>query len=289
MGQPMKKKRQSSKKSLSSKKLLSKDRTIFLVAEGTGETVTKIANAALAQFNREHVKIERHFGVVNKAHIRKIVAEAVDKKALVVFSIVEPVLEDYLVKEARRADIRAYDVIGDFIVQLSMFLGEKPMAIPGGQHILDETYYSRIEAINFAVKHDDGKTVQGLPLADLVLIGLSRTGKTPLSTYLAHQGWKVANVPLHPDMETPPELFDIDPGKVFGLMINVENLVRVRESRLEQLGLSSDAKYADPVKIADEIEWCEHFYEQNPKWRIIDISNKAIEEAAVKITNAYQS
>jgi regulator of PEP synthase PpsR (kinase-PPPase family) len=192
------------------------------------------------------------------------------------------------VKEARRADIQAYDVIGDFIVQLSMFLGEKPMAIPGGQHILDEAYYSRIEAINFAVKHDDGKALPGLTLADLVLIGLSRTGKTPLSTYLAHQGWKAANVPLHPDMDMPSELFEIDPGKVFGLIINVENLVKVRESRLEQLGLSSDAKYADPVKIADEIEWCEHFFEEHPEWHIVDISNKAIEEVAVKIVNAYK-
>jgi len=258
------------------------------VAEGTGETVSKIANAALAQFKREEIQIVKYFQVVNKKQIRDIVAAAAEKKALVAFSIVEPALEDYLVKETRRVAIQAYDVIGDFIVQLSMFLGEKPMAIPGGQHILDEAYYRRIEAINFAVKHDDGKTLQGLELADLVLIGLSRTGKTPLSTYLAHQGWKVANVPLHPDMEMPPELFDIDAGKVFGLTINVENLVKVREARLEQLGLSSDAKYADPVKIADEIEWCEQFYEQHPKWRIVDISNKAIEEAAVNIVNAYQ-
>jgi regulator of PEP synthase PpsR (kinase-PPPase family) len=213
---------------------------------------------------------------------------AAEKKAMVAFSIVETSLEDFLLTEAARTGIQAFDVIGDFIVQLSMFLGQKPMEIPGGQHILDEAYYRRIEAINFAVKHDDGKTLQGLHLADLVLTGLSRTGKTPLSTYLAHQGWKVANVPLHPDMETPTEMLKLDPGKVFGLMITVENLVRVREARLEQLGLSSDAKYADPVKIADEIEWCEAFYAQNPRWRIVDISNKAIEEAAVIIINAYQ-
>jgi regulator of PEP synthase PpsR (kinase-PPPase family) len=276
------------KKGRPSKTPPSGGKTIYLLAEGTGETISKIANAALAQFKREELEIKKYFQVASKEQIRDIVAMAAEKKAMVAFSIVESSLGDFLLNEAGRTGIQAFDVIGDFIVQLSMFLGQKPMEIPGGQHILDEAYYRRIEAINFAVKHDDGKTLQGLHLADLVLTGLSRTGKTPLSTYLAHQGWKVANVPLHPDMETPSKLLKLDPDKVFGLMITVENLVRVRESRLEQLGLSSDAKYADPIKIADEIEWCEAFYEQNPGWRIVDISNKAIEEAAVNIVNAFQ-
>jgi regulator of PEP synthase PpsR (kinase-PPPase family) len=279
----MKKKRRPSKTPPSGGK------TIYLLAEGTGETISKIANAALAQFKREDVKIEKCFQIKDKERIRDIVDRAAAQKAMVAFSIVESTLEDFLLQEAGRTGIQAFDVIGDFIVQLSMFLGQKPTEIPGGQHILDEAYYRRIEAINFAVKHDDGKTLQGLHLADLVLTGLSRTGKTPLSTYLAHQGWKVANVPLHPDMETPTELFELDPKKVFGLLITVENLVRVREARLEQLGLTSDAKYADPIRIADEIEWCEAIYDQNPKWCIVDISNKAIEEAAVNIVNAFQA
>ena len=126
-------------------------------------------------------------------------------------------------------------------------------------------------------------------MADLLLVGLSRSGKTPLSIYLAHQGWKVANVPLHPDMVTPDELFQVDQRKVFGLLISVESLVKVREARLEQLGLGPYAKYADPVKIADEIAWCRAYYEQNDQWRIMDISDKAIEEAAASILNAYQS
>jgi regulator of PEP synthase PpsR (kinase-PPPase family) len=271
-----------------SKKLLPEPKSIYLLAEGTGETINKIAEAALAQFSREKVRMKRFFQVTDKEQIRDIIKGAVEDKALVAFSIVEPSLEGFLLNETSRSGTKAIDVIGDFIVQLSLFLGEKPKEIPGGQHILDEEYYRRIEAINFAVKHDDGKTPYGLQLADLVLVGLSRTGKTPLSTYLAHQGWKVANVPLHPDMEAPKELFQIDPGRIFGLIINVETLVRVREARLEQLGLSSEAKYADPVKTSDEIEWCEGFYKQNPEWSVVDISSKAIEEAAVNIINMYQ-
>ncbi len=266
-----------------------KTKTIYLVGEGTGETINKIATASLAQFSREKVKVKTFFQVRDKQQIRRVTKEAVEDKALIAFSVVETRLRDFLIKEADRRGIKAIDVIGDFIAQLSTFLGEEPMKIPGRQYILDEEYYRRIEAINFAVKHDDGKTPQGLRLADLVLVGLSRTGKTPLSTYLAHQGWKVANVPFHPDMVAPQELFQIDQRKIFGLIINVENLVKVREARLKQLGLAPYAKYADPIEIADEIEWCKAFYEQNPRWRVMDISNRAIEEAAASILNAYRT
>lgn len=262
-------------------------KTIWLVGEGTGETISKIAKASLAQFRSERIKVKTFFQVRNKKQIQSIIKEAAEDGALVAFSVVQPDLRDFLIQAADGRGVKAIDVIGDFIVQLSMFLEEEPMKIPGLQHALDEEYYRRIEAINFAVKHDDGKVPQGLMLADLILVGLSRTGKTPLSIYMGHQGWKVANVPIHPDMTTPDELFQIDQRKVFGLVINVENLVKVREARLEQLGLTPYAKYADPLKIADEIEWCKSFYAKNPAWRVMDISNKAVEEAATSILNAF--
>lgn len=267
----------------------SEAKTIYLIGEGTGETVSKITRASLAQFRCEQIKVKTFFQVKEKRQTGRIMKEAAEDKALVAFSMVEPPLRDFLLEEAGRMGIEAIDVIGDFIMHLSTFLGQKPMEIPGRQHALDEEYYRRIEAINFAVKHDDGKLPQGLRLADLILVGLSRSGKTPLSVYLAHQGWKVANVPLHPDMEAPEDLFQVEQRKIFGLIINVENLVKVREARLTQLGLTPYAKYADPVKISDEIEWCEEFYEQNPHWRIMDISNKAVEEAAASIINAHRS
>ncbi|MBN1841764.1 MAG: kinase/pyrophosphorylase [Deltaproteobacteria bacterium] len=267
----------------------SEAKTIYLIGEGTGETVSKITRASLAQFRCEQIKVKTFFQVKEKRQIGRIIKEAAEDKALVAFSMVEAPLRDFLLEKAGRMGIEAIDVIGDFIMHLSTFLGEKPMEIPGRQHALDEEYYRRIEAINFAVKHDDGKLPQGLRLADLILVGLSRSGKTPLSVYLAHQGWKVANVPLHPDMKAPEDLFQVEQRKIFGLIINVENLVKVREARLTQLGLTSYAKYADPVKIADEIEWCEAFFKQNPRWRIMDISNKALEEAAASIINAHLS
>ena len=263
-------------------------RNLYLVGEGTGETITKIARAALAQFNRENVQVENFFLVTDESYVARIIRQASEDDALVAFSIVQPDLRDFLIREADRRGIKAIDVIGNFIIQLSIFLKEKPLEIPGRQYILDEDYFRRIEAINFAVKHDDGRHTGGLGIADLVLIGLSRTGKTPLATYLANQGWKVANVPIHPKMEPPQELFEIDQKKVFGLIINTESLVKLRESRLELLGLEPQAKYADPVQVADEIEWCNEFFMQHRKWQVLDVSNKAIEEVAAGIVSAYQ-
>lgn len=266
-----------------------KKKIIYLVGEGTGETISRIARASLVQFNREKFDVKTFFLVTDKKYVSHIVKEAAKDEALLAFSIVQPELRDFLIQEADHHNIKAIDVIGDFILQLSIFLKEKPLSIPGRQYILDEDYFRRIDAINFSVKHDDGKFPQGLKLADLVLVGLSRTGKTPLSTYLANQGWKVANVPIHPDMLPPEELFQVDPRKVFGLIISVESLVKLREARLKQLGLEPYAKYADPVKVADEIEWSREFFKKHPKWRVLDISNRAIEEASASIVNAYRT
>ena len=270
-------------------KNLPRKKIIYLVGEGTGETISRIARASLSQFHRENVEVKTFFMVTDERYILRIIKQATEDDALVAFSIVQPNLRDVLIKQAERRGITAIDVIGNFIIQLSIFLKEKPLEIPGRQYILDEEYFRRIEAINFAVKHDDGKLTQGLKLADIILVGLSRTGKTPLSTYLAHQGWKVANVPIHPVMEAPQDLYQIDQHKVFALIINIESLVKLREGRLQQLGLDSDARYADPVKVADEIEWCMNFIKQNPRWRIVDVSNRAIEEVAASIVNSYRT
>lgn len=276
------------KKELPKKKAPGK-KVIYLVGEGTGETINRIARASIAQFNRENIEVKSFFLVTDENYISRIIKHAAEDDALVAFSIVQPNLRDFLIKQSDKRGIKAIDVIGSFIVQLSIFLKEKPLEIPGRQYILDEEYFRRIEAINFSVKHDDGKLPQGLKLADIILIGLSRTGKTPLSTYMANQGWKVANMPVHQDMETPPELNAVEQRKIFGLIISVESLVKLREARLKQLGLEPEARYADPVKVFEEIEWCQHFFKQNPRWRIVDVSNRAIEEVAASIVNAYQT
>ena len=271
-----------------SKTTSEKEKTIYLVAEGTGETITKIARASLSKFKQDKITTKTFYLIRTKKRIARIASQAEEDKALIAFSVVRPALRNFLLKETDRHGIKALDVIGDFIGQLSIFLEQKPVLVPGRQFILDENYYHRIEAINFAVKHDDGKLPQGLISADLILVGVSRTGKTPLSTYLANLGWKVANIPVHPDMDPPKQLFQVDQRKIFGLMINVETLVKLREERLKHLGLESGAKYADPIVISDEIEWCKTFFDKNPIWRIMDVSHKAIEEIAAGIVKEYR-
>jgi regulator of PEP synthase PpsR (kinase-PPPase family) len=274
------------KRSASKKKHASPRKVIYLIGEGTGETISKITTASLVQFRRENVEVKTFFLVKEKQDMLSIMAQAERDDALIAFSMVEPTLRKSLIQEIDQRGLKAIDVIGDFMVHLSIFLEEEPMGIPGRQYVLDEGYFQRIEAINFAVKHDDGKSLEGLNRADLVLVGLSRTGKTPLSVYLANQGRKVANIPIHPHMDEPLELYRVDPGKVFGLIINVESLVKLRERRLAQLGLEPYAKYADPVQVADEIEWCKQFFDKHPSWTIIDISDRAMEETSAIICRA---
>jgi len=266
-----------------------KKKVIYLVGEGTGETVTKLANAALSQFAANSTEVRIFTMVEDTARILSILSGARREKALIAYTIVDPQNRDFLESEAARRGVEAVDVLGSFIIKLALFLDQKPLAIPGKQHQADASYYKRIEAIEFTVKHDDGQGPHTMYKADLVLIGLSRTSKTPLSSYMAQMGWKVANVPLFPDISPPKEIFTIDQLKVYGLIIESEALVRVRRERLKYLGLPDHADYADRQKIESEIKWCRAFYRKHPQWPVVDVSGKAIEETAAKIMQLHQA
>jgi regulator of PEP synthase PpsR (kinase-PPPase family) len=266
-----------------------KKKVIYLVGEGTGETVTKLANAALSQFAANSTEVRIFTMVEDTARILSILSGARREKALIAYTIVDPQNRDFLEREAARRGVEAVDVLGSFIIKLALFLDQKPLAIPGKQHQADASYYKRIEAIEFTVKHDDGQGPHTMYKADLVLIGLSRTSKTPLSSYMAQMGWKVANVPLFPDISPPKEIFTIDQLKVYGLIIESEALVRVRRERLKYLGLPDHADYADRQKIESEIKWCRAFYRKHPQWPVVDVSGKAIEETAAKIMQLHQA
>jgi regulator of PEP synthase PpsR (kinase-PPPase family) len=266
-----------------------KKRIIYLVGEGTGETVTKLANAALSQFSPNSTEVRLFTMVEDTARILSILSGARRDRALVAYTIVDAQKRDFLEREAAKRGVQAIDVLGSFIIKLSLFLDQKPLNIPGKQHQADAAYYRRIEAIEFTVKHDDGKAPHTMNNADLVLIGLSRTSKTPLSSYMAQLGWKVANAPLFADINPPREIFTIDQLKIYGLTIEPEALVRVRRERLKYLGLPDTADYADRDKIEREIKWCRTFYRKHPQWPVIDVSGKAIEETAAKIMQLHQA
>ena len=257
---------------------------VFILADGTGETAEKVASAALTQFRSIEVETKSFTRVRSKIEIREVMERAAKVGGFVLFTVIDPEHREHILSLAKELEVEAVDLIGALVVRLSSYLGASPLLAPGIQHQLDEEYFRRIEAVEFAVKNDDGQAPHNLHRADMVLIGLSRTCKTPLSMYLAHKGLKVANVPLVPDVPPPPELFQIDHEKIYALIIDLNSLARVRSERLKHLGLPPDAEYAAREHIARELRWCREFYARHPTWPIIDTSGRAVEETAAEMT-----
>ena len=185
----------------------------------------------------------------------------------------------FLNELCEKEKIHAVDIIGPGLKSMAAFMEEIPLETPGIVHQLDDDYFKKIEAIEFAVKYDDGRDPRGLLQADIVLIGVSRTSKTPLSQYLAHKRYKVANVPLVPEVEPPDELFMIDSNKCIGLVISPEKLNYIRKERLISLGLNDDAVYAQHNRILEEIKYFEKIVDRIG-CQVIDVTNKAVEETA---------
>jgi regulator of PEP synthase PpsR (kinase-PPPase family) len=188
-------------------------------------------------------------------------------------------LKEHLIKVAGEHQVQLVDIMGPMIARIGKMVGKQPRFKPGLVHQLDEDYFKKVEAIEFAVKYDDGKDVRGILRSDVVLIGVSRTSKTPLSMYLAHKRIKVANVPLVPEVSPPEELFMISPRKVIGLTINPEHLNGIRTERLKSLGLTAQANYASLDRILQELEYAEKIMKKIG-CPIINVTNKAVEETA---------
>lgn len=256
---------------------------VYVLADGTGETADRVTRAALTQFKDLHVSLELFTRVRSKYEIREHMERAAHQGAFVVFTLLDRDHRNYILALAEELAVETVDLIGGLVLQLGRFFEKTPMFTPGLRHQLNADYFRRVEAVEFAVKSDDGQSPANLRRAEIVLVGLSRTSKTPLSMYLAHKGYRVANVPLVPDIPPPKELLDIDQDKIFALIIDLNTLVRVRTQRLRQLGLPPDADYAARSNIATELRWVRDYYAHNPSWPVIDTSGRAVEETAAEI------
>jgi len=254
---------------------------ILVVSDSVGETGEQVVKAAATQFRPdfEDTIIRKFPHIQNDEHIENIVELASMQDALIVFTLVERSKRDLMIELCKEHQVACFDLLGPMIGLIEKHTGEKPLQEPGLVHKLDDDYFRKIEAIEFAVKYDDGRDPRGLLLADVVLIGVSRTSKTPLSQYLAHKRLKVANVPLVPEVEPPEELYLVNPKKCFGLVISPEKLNIIRKERLIALGLNDDAMYAKQTRIEQEIN---HFYKVVNKigCSVIDVTNRAVEETA---------
>lgn len=265
----------------------SREKVIYVVSDSVGETAELVIKAASSQF--QHLQFEIHrFPYVNDIEtIDDIVRSAKESRALIAYTLVIPEIKEALVTRSKEANVNLIDILGPALSQMERIFHMAPIHEPGLVHKLDEDYFRRVEAIEFAVRYDDGRDPRGILQADLVLIGVSRTSKTPLSQYLAMKRIKVANVPVVPEVNPPKELFQVDPKKCFGLKISPNQLIHIRKERLMALGLDSTANYAKETRIKDELTYFEELVSKI-NCKVIDVSNRAVEETANTILTIYR-
>lgn len=252
---------------------------VFVVSDSVGETCELVVRAASIQFHENAIETLRIPFVEDEHTIIDIVTQAKAQQAIIAFTLVNENHRDLLIRLGLEHQVKTVDLLGDLIEALSGKLNEPPREKPGLIYRLDDDYFRKIEAMEFAVKYDDGRDPRGLKKADIVLVGVSRTSKTPLSQYLALKRFKVANVPLVPESRPPEELFDLPPERCVGLIISPEKLISIRMERLKSLGLKPEADYAQLERINRELEYARGIYERIG-CEVIDVTNKAVEETA---------
>jgi len=256
---------------------------IFIVSDFTGETAEHVAKEATSQFNIKSSELVRFRYVNNQDRLMEILHRAQEEGAIIIATLVDHQLRNLLAKEAGARNIDYIDILGPILGMLERKMGYPPRETPGLMRRMDEEYFRRVKAIEFAIKCDDGKSPELLREADIVLVGVSRSGKTPLAMYLAHKGLMVANMPLVPESPPPRELFDVPGNKIIGLTIDPAKLRRIREERLRVMGLDPEVSmYAKQERIEEELRYAREIIEAL-KAKIFDVTNKAVEETAQEI------
>ncbi len=252
---------------------------VYVISDSVGETAEFVVKAVATQFNGGQVEIRRNSYVEDFEDIEDVLLLAVKDHSIIAYTIVIPALKEYLDRRAKEEGIIAVDLLSPLMNAFQAQFNKEPHHRPGLIRKLDEEYFRKIEAIEFTVKYDDGRDPRGITKADIVLIGVSRTSKTPLSMYLAHKRFKVANVPLVPEVYPPEELFQIPRKNCIGLIISPDKLNEIRIERLRSLGLASRANYASYERILKELDHAEKIMKR-VGCPVIDVSNKAVEETA---------
>lgn len=253
---------------------------IYVISDSVGETAQQVTKAAISQFNMsDDYEIRRFPYVMDENFLLEILNGGKSEDAIIVYTLVDENLLNKTKEFCEREGLSHIDLMTPLLKEIALKTSTKPKREPGIIRKLDESYFKRVEAIEFAVKYDDGKDPRGILKADIVLVGVSRTSKTPLSMYLANKNIKVANVPLVPEIPIPKELFEIDTKNIIGLTNTPEKLNKIRQERLRALGLSSNASYANLDRILLELDYSEETMKKIG-CPVIDVSSKAIEETA---------
>jgi regulator of PEP synthase PpsR (kinase-PPPase family) len=255
---------------------------VHLVSDATGDTVHSVARACLVQFEGAEA-IEHIWSMVRtKSQIDRVIAGVAANPGIVLYTLVNESLRAPLVDGCRKLQVMAIPVLDPVIGALGTFLGRQSRGLPGQQHLLNTEYFQRIDAMTFALNHDDGQSAWGLDEADVVLVGVSRTSKTPTCLYLANRGIKAANVPIVPNMTIPPELFTATRPLIIGLTNDPERLIQVRRNRLSMLHQDERTDYTDIDAVRAEVTAARRLFAEQ-HWPVIDVTRRSIEETAAAI------
>ncbi len=261
---------------------------IHLVSDATGETLKAVATAGLVQFQKSNEEVEIHTWTLVRtaAQMQRTVESIAKIGGLVLFTIVDPAMRDLLVKGCAKHRIGYIAVLDPVLHAMGKFFGEKARNLPGRQHELDAEYFARIDAMHYTIAHDDGQHADDLDKADIVLVGVSRTSKTPTSIYLANRGYKTANVPIVPGLTLPPDLHGNCHPLVVGLTTSPDRLVMVRRNRLLAMNEKTETDYVDIEQVRAEIAEARKLCSKY-NWPMIDVTRRSIEETAAAILNLY--
>jgi regulator of PEP synthase PpsR (kinase-PPPase family) len=260
---------------------------VFIISDGTGRTAEQVLNAALMQFENSKVQTTIYPHVSTEKQILEIIAEASLSKSLVVYTLVSKKLRDVINTQCRLYDVEAIDLIGPLLAHFSHHFSHLPSEKPGIFYELNKPYFKRIEAVEYTLRHDDGQRIEELDKAEIVILGVSRTVKTPVSIYLAHKGWLVANIPIVLGIEPPGKIFVVPPEKVFCLTTSPNHLAELRKVREKHLG-GNLGDYAKPSFVMKELEYADSIYKRQSKWTKIDVTNKPIEEISMEILSGLR-
>lgn len=260
---------------------------LHLVSDSTGETLEMIAKAALAQF--DDAAVSRHFWpmVRSRQHLDRIVPDLADNPGLVLFTLVNPDTRARLEEHCRHLGLPAVPVLDQVTEALEAQLGQEAHGRPGRQHMMDADYFKRVDAIQYTIAHDDGVGHENWEEADIVLVGVSRSSKTPTSIYLANRGYKVANIPLVVESPPPSSLFRLRHPLIVGLTTAPERLVQIRRNRLLSLNEGTETSYVDSERVKSETQFARRMFADNG-WPVIDVTRRSIEESAAAIIRLVQ-
>jgi len=256
---------------------------IFTVSDATGDLANSLAIAAAGQFPEIKAEVVRRPLITTQGEIARVVSETLEVQGIILFTMVSHELRGIVLSEAKKQGVVAMDIMGPALDMLSNYFHELPSDEPGLQYKRTRDYYKRTEAVEFAVRHDDGLGMETIDQADIVLLGISRTSKTPLSIYMAYHGHRCANVPLVKGIPIPDKLGEIDRKKLVGLVLSAEKLAEMRSSRLKKLGRPSTEDYAQIEHVQDELKHAQEIFKKLKVDIVVDVTGKAIEEIAADI------